>query len=122
MSTANDMKMKGNECLSKKNFAEAVEWYTKGIEMEPSNHILYSNRSAAYLSMKSYDKALQDADKCIQLNPSWDKGYNRKAAVQQATGEFEGCKETIENGRMNIRIMIIRFKGMRQYTSSSKNS
>ena len=98
MSTANDMKVKGNECLAKKDFMQAIEWYTKGIELEPNNHVLYSNRSAAYLSVKSYEQAIQDGDKCIQLNPTWDKGYNRKYAAQMASGDLEGCEQTLKAG------------------------
>lgn len=92
------MKLKGNECLAKKDFAQAIEWYTRGIELEPTNHVLYSNRSAAYLSSKNNEKALADGDKCIQLNPAWDKGYNRKFAAQLAMGDLDGCSKTLEEG------------------------
>ena len=92
------MKLKGNECLAKKDFAQAIEWYTRGIESEPTNHVLYSNRSAAYLSSKNNEKALADGDKCIQLNPACDKGYNRKFAAQLAMGDLDGCSKTLEEG------------------------
>lgn len=102
MSTANDMKLKGNECLMKKDYIQAIEWYTKGIELEPTNHVLYSNRSAAYLSSKNSHKALEDAEQCIRLNSTWDKGYNRKFAAQLASGDYDGCKNTLDEGMIWI--------------------
>ena len=98
MSSANDMKLKGNECLTKKDFEGAVEWYSKGIQIDPNNHILYSNRSAAYLSMNNFISALEDAEKCIALNPSWDKGYSRKFAVLEAMRDLNGCEDILNKG------------------------
>ena len=98
MSSANDMKLKGSECLTKKDFEGAVEWYSKGIQIDPNNHILYSNRSAAYLSMNNFNSALEDAEKCISLNPSWDKGYSRKFAVLEAMHDLNGCEDILNKG------------------------
>jgi stress-induced-phosphoprotein 1 len=47
--------------------------YSKAIENDTTNHVYYSNRSAAYAGLKNWDKALEDADKCIQINKNWSK-------------------------------------------------
>ena len=49
-----EWKSQGNAALKKKDFVKAVECYSKAIEMEPSNHTFYSNRSAAYVYKKDY--------------------------------------------------------------------
>ena len=54
MSSATEWKSQGNAALKKKDFGKAVECYSKAIEMEPSNHTFYSNRSAAYVYKKDY--------------------------------------------------------------------
>ena len=54
MSSAMEWKSQGNAALKKKDFVKAVECYSKAIEMEPSNHTFYSNRSAAYVYKKDY--------------------------------------------------------------------
>jgi stress-induced-phosphoprotein 1 len=41
--------------------------------LDGSNHVLYSNRSAAYASMRDYQHALEDAEKTVQLKPDWAK-------------------------------------------------
>lgn len=68
-----DFKELGNEAYQAQDYKKAVALYTEGIEHEPTNAILYSNRSAAYLNLEDYDKAKRDADMCIQLDPSWSK-------------------------------------------------
>lgn len=39
-----------------------------------------------------------DADKCIELNPAFAKGYSRKAHVQFFCKEYEKALETYEKG------------------------
>ena len=53
--------------------AKAVECYTEAISLDPSNHVFYSNRSAAYAKDKKYEQALADAKKCVELKPDWGK-------------------------------------------------
>ena len=36
------------------------------------------------VSMNNFEKALEDATKCVELNPSWAKGYTRKGTAAQA--------------------------------------
>ena len=52
---------------------KAVECYTEAISLDPSNHVFYSNRSAAYAKDKKYEQALSDAKKCVELKPDWGK-------------------------------------------------
>lgn len=60
MSTAKEFKDQGNAFLSAKKFPEAIEAYSKAIELDPTDHVFYSNRSAAYLSAGDAEMALED--------------------------------------------------------------
>lgn len=63
----------GNQSIAKGNFKEAVEYYTKGIQKEPLNNILFSNRSGAYLKIGQLELSLEDAKKCLEIDPKWIK-------------------------------------------------
>jgi hypothetical protein len=72
------LQAKGNEAFKAKNYGTAITHYTAAIDHDPTNHLLYSNRAAAYQCLKNYNQALRNADQCIHLAPQWPKGYFRK--------------------------------------------
>jgi DnaJ family protein C protein 8 len=96
---AEGFKARGNELLAAKQYVEAVDMYSRAIELDPENAVYYSNRSAAYLAMgDSRGKALKDADKCIELKPDWWKGYSRKGAAEHALLRFDAARATYNEG------------------------
>lgn len=70
---AEQLKRQGNSALQEGNMEEAIRLYSEAIRLDPDNHILYSNRSAAYARVQEYEKALEDAEKTVTLNPDWAK-------------------------------------------------
>jgi stress-induced-phosphoprotein 1 len=72
--------------------------FTEAIEIEPANHILYSNRSAAYASKKDYQHALEDASKTTEIKPDWAKGWGRKGAALHGLGDLLGANDAYEEG------------------------
>jgi len=78
---ADEAKAAGNAAFKAKNYAEAVTHFTTAIEADKTNHVLYSNRSAAYAAQEEYKSALLDANKCIDLKPDWAKGHSRRGAA-----------------------------------------
>lgn len=42
---ATEFKNQGNDFFKQKDFDKAIEYYTKAIEADPTNAILYSNRA-----------------------------------------------------------------------------
>jgi stress-induced-phosphoprotein 1 len=78
-SQANDvelLKSEGNKLFKDAKFKEAAVCYTKALKIEPKNHLLLSNRSAAFLGMGRDNQALKDAENCIEIKPDWAKGIN----------------------------------------------
>lgn len=67
------MKEKGNAALQQGNYKEAIQCYTQAISADPDNHVLYSNRSAAYAKDEQFALALADAEKTVSLKPDWGK-------------------------------------------------
>lgn len=95
---AEKAKEEGNVFAKKQQFPEAVKCYSEAIKRDPSNHLYYSNRSAAYLSLLAYPEALKDANKCLELKPDFVKGYIRKGKAQFAMKEFKSAWETYMKG------------------------
>lgn len=95
---AEDFKAKGNKAFSSGQFQEAIEQFTKAIELDPQNHVLYSNRSASYASLKDFDKALEDALKTTSIAPTWAKGYSRLGAAYHGLNNLEKAKEAYADG------------------------
>ena len=60
--------------------------FSQAIELEPANHVLYSNRSGAYASTKDFQSALDDAEKTIEIKPEWAKGWGRKGSALHGIG------------------------------------
>lgn len=86
----------GNDAFQKGEIEAAIDYYSRAIELDPENHVFFSNRSAAYMKHDSKSKALKDAEKCIELAPNWGKGYNRLGAAQQALKRYEAAIESFK--------------------------
>ncbi|KAI9742325.1 MAG: Hsp90 cochaperone [Claussenomyces sp. TS43310] len=95
---ADQLKAEGNKAIAEKNFDEAIDKFTQAIAIEPSNHILYSNRSAAYASKKEYQNALDDASRVTEIKPDWAKGWGRKGAAMHGLGDLLGAHDAYEEG------------------------
>lgn len=94
--SAADLKAKGNAAFSAKDFTTAIDFFSQAIEVDAANHVLYSNRSACYASLKKFDQAVEDADKCIELKGDWAKGYSRKGAAKHGLGDLQGACDAYE--------------------------
>ncbi len=59
---ADDLKNQGNKAFQAKDYDTAIDLFSKALELDHQNHVLYSNRSAAKAGKKQYAAALEDAE------------------------------------------------------------
>ena len=86
------LKDAATEAFKAQDYEKAVEDLTAAIALDSSNQVFYSNRSVAYTAMQMYEKALDDADECVRLQPTWAKGYSRRAAAKFHLGDLQAAK------------------------------
>ncbi|EXJ87505.1 stress-induced-phosphoprotein 1 [Capronia epimyces CBS 606.96] len=93
---ADALKAEGNKAFAAKDYQTAAEKFSQAIELDPTNHVLYSNRSGAYASLRDYQKALEDAEKTVEIKSDWAKGWGRKGTAQHGLGDLVGAKDSFE--------------------------
>uniref|UniRef100_A0A7N2N6R3 Uncharacterized protein n=1 Tax=Quercus lobata TaxID=97700 RepID=A0A7N2N6R3_QUELO len=89
---------KGNEVFSAGDFPIAIRHFSEAINLPPTNHVLYSNRSAAYVSINKYFEALTDAKKTVELKPDWSKGYRRLGAAHLGLAHYDDAVSAYKKG------------------------
>lgn len=97
---AEDFKDRGNASFQAGNIQEAISLYTQAIELDPDNYIYYSNRSAAYMKADSKSKALKDAERCLELNPSFIKGTNAISLRPSFAHTFQAIIDSVLLSRL----------------------
>lgn len=65
---------------------------------DPNNHILLSNRSACYLSVKESELAVADACHAVTIEPLYMKGYYRLANAYQSLKEYDQAMAAVCKG------------------------
>ena len=68
------------------------------LSLDEKSHVLYSNRCTAYIALDQYDKAMEDADECVRLQPSWAKGYLRRGSVFFRMNQLERAEQVLKEG------------------------
>jgi len=68
----------GNEMFRANDFLQAAMEYTSALELDPTVGALYANRSQCWLKVGNHEKALEDAVKCTEVDPTNAKGWFRK--------------------------------------------
>jgi stress-induced-phosphoprotein 1 len=88
---ATEAKTKGSNAWSEGNYDQAVDFFSEGITFGGDKEflkVLHSNRSAAYLKLNKVAESLADANKCVDLDSNWGKGYTRKGDALLANKKF----------------------------------
>jgi len=98
MPNAEELKAKGNAHFSKKAYKEAIAAYSSAIELDSSNPVLYSNRSAAHLGQGKAKAALKDAEESLAIDESYTKGFLRKSKALHALGRPAHPEQALKDG------------------------
>lgn len=79
-------------------FQKAMRLYTKALDLDAGNAILYSNRSAAHFNTRQFSESLEDAESAILCDSMWWKAYKRKGLALIHMQRYEEAIEALEEG------------------------
>jgi tetratricopeptide (TPR) repeat protein len=98
--SANDWFEKGYALGNAGRHQEAMEAYTRAIELNPKSALAYGNRGNAYGRLGDHQRAIRDVDRAIELNPknalafaNRGRTYTRLRDYQQAIRDFDRAIE-----------------------------
>ncbi|KAJ5872442.1 uncharacterized protein N7529_004795 [Penicillium soppii] len=92
------LKSEGNSLMAKKDYAGAIQQYTKALEIAPANPIYLSNRAAAYSASGQHEKAAEDAELAAAADPKYSKAWSRLGLARFDMGDYHAAKEAYEKG------------------------
>ena len=78
----------GYAAISKKEYAEAIEHYTKAIEVSPFVASHYYYRGLAWYRKGNKGKAVEDFDKVIVLDSRWSSAYVYRGLCRVKQGDY----------------------------------
>ena len=79
---------RGAEALQRGQYSEAIEDFTKAIELEPDADAYYI-RGLAYGRQREYDRAIEDFTKATELNPKFADAYYARGNAYGRQGEYD---------------------------------
>ena len=94
---ADQLREKGNDAFKNSKLKEALDLYTRAIDLWPDDHRLFFNRALCHLKLEEPRYALEDCQKCLCLKPDYSQALPRKAwalreLVVGGNRELEGQK------------------------------
>jgi import receptor subunit TOM70 len=93
------LKLTGNHNFSRKNYAVAIDSYTRAIDycqtlardtIKPNElAVFYQNRAACNEALGDPEKVISDCDRAIELNENYVKAYIRRAKAYEKLGKYD---------------------------------
>jgi len=86
----------GNQAFSAGRFDEACTHFSEAIRADPQSALLRSNRAGALASLGRHAEALADGEVCVQLQPTWWKGYTRRGHAEFNLGRYGDSEKSFK--------------------------
>lgn len=93
---AERLKNEGNNLMKTEKYAEALQLYTRAIEIDSKNAIYYCNRAAAHSKLNQHKQAIDDCQIAIHLDPNYSKAYGRMGLAYDSLNQHREAKECYE--------------------------
>ena len=95
LSKMEKVKGEATEAFRGNEIERAIELYAQCLEFDPLNvafnQTIYYNRACALYNIGQKEKALEDLDSAIKLNPEYAKAYLKRADIKLAQEKYDEC-------------------------------
>mmetsp|Transcript_27895 Transcript_27895/g.83597 ORF Transcript_27895/g.83597 Transcript_27895/m.83597 type:complete len:408 (-) Transcript_27895:53-1276(-) len=95
---AQEHKAAASKAFAAKDLKAAEAGFGKALAFDPTDAVLYSNRSACRAGQEVFDDALADADAALRLRPDWAKAHNRRATALYGIGNYVEAEAAVDAG------------------------
>jgi tetratricopeptide (TPR) repeat protein len=82
-----------------RQFREAIRTFTRGLRIAPNDPVLYRWRGHRYLSVRDFDRALDDLTRGSRLDSTNFGIWYHLGIVRYARGDFTGAAQAFERGQ-----------------------
>jgi len=82
-----------------RQFREAIRTFTRGLRIAPTDPVLYRWRGHRYLSVREFDRALDDLTRGSRLDSTNFGIWYHLGIVRYARGDFAGAAQAFERGQ-----------------------
>ncbi|KAI8583204.1 hypothetical protein K450DRAFT_224703 [Umbelopsis ramanniana AG] len=94
--TAVSEKELGNKAFQAQRYDQAIEHYTKAIQLDDQNAIYVINRAMAYLKVERFAEAERDCTVGLKLQPQHVKALFRRGMARRQLGKLSEARTDLE--------------------------
>ncbi|AWV08824.1 hypothetical protein C9I47_3160 [Lysobacter maris] len=98
VSQANAHYMTANALSDGDRGAEAIEEYTRAVELFPMFHEAIDNRGFTHMDLGEYDKARADFEASLRVNPNGHTAFFSRGECLLKLGEFDEAEKAFQEG------------------------
>jgi tetratricopeptide (TPR) repeat protein len=84
-----DFYIRGNTYMASGEYQQAIDDFTKTIELHPQNINTYHLRGLAYVRLEKYQQAIDDFTKTIELNSKEANAYYWRGFAYEKLGKYQ---------------------------------
>ncbi len=87
--TAKEAFLKGNECLQKEDFSQAITAYQQTIKLNPYHKTAWHNLGKCYLNLNLFAKAEECFKKALKLDPDYIPSLNKLGVIYEYQKKYK---------------------------------
>lgn len=95
---ANAAYQKAYECGQQKNHQEAIEHYSRAIDLFPFFYEAIDNRAFTYMDLGDYERALEGFEMSLDVNPDGFSAFFSRGECLMKLGRFEEAEDVFKEG------------------------